>query len=226
LRRCQILLSSADGKKSAYKIASELGCDSQTVRNVIHKFNRDGLQAALRKGSRRPHTTPHKAFDEHRAEALRAMLHHSPRNFGKDSSLWTLQMAAQASFEKGLTQRQVSGETIRATLARMGVRWQLSPNAGSPLPTRSMKEKRLRDRLIELAIANADTWAIGYQDECWWSRVALPALHSFSAAGEPLRLVEQSVAKDDPDPKAISCYGLYVPQLQQTWRYALWRGDR
>jgi hypothetical protein len=82
--------------------------------------------------------------------------------------------------------------------------------------------------LIELAIANAGTWAIGYQDECWWSRVALPALHSFSAAGEPLRLVEQSVAKDDPSEatKAISCYGLYVPQLQQTWRYALWRGVR
>src|SRR5688572_21308255 len=37
LRRCQILLSSADGKKSAYKIASKLGCNSQTVRNVIHK---------------------------------------------------------------------------------------------------------------------------------------------------------------------------------------------
>ena len=52
------------------------------------------------------------------------MLHQSPRNFGKDSSLWTLQMAAQASFERGLTQRRVSGETIRATLARMGVRWQ------------------------------------------------------------------------------------------------------
>jgi hypothetical protein len=51
-------------------------------------------------------------------------------------------------------------------------------------------------------------------------------LHSFSAAGEPLRLVEQSLGKDDPDPKAISCYGLYVPKLQQTWRYALWRGVR
>lgn len=84
----------------------------------------------------------------------------------------------------------------------------------------------MRDRLIELAIANAGTWAIGYQDECWWSRVASPALHSFSEEGKPLRLIEHSVAKDDPDPKAISCYGLYVPQLQQTWRYALWRGVR
>ena len=71
--------------------------------------------------------------------------------------------------------------------------------------------------MIELAQDNADTWAIGYQDECWWSRVASPTLHSFSEEGKPLRLIEHSVAKDDPDPKAISCYGLYVPQLQQTW---------
>ena len=52
------------------------------------------------------------------------MLHQSPRKYGNDSSLWTLEMAAQASFEGGLSKRRVSGETIRATLARMGVRWQ------------------------------------------------------------------------------------------------------
>jgi len=28
---------------------------------------------------------------------------------------------------------------------------------------------------------------------------------------------QQSVAKDDPDPKAISCYGLYLPELGETW---------
>jgi len=32
-----------------------------------------------------------------------------------------------------------------------------------------------------------------------------------------MRLVEQSLAKDDPDPKAISCYGLYLPELEETW---------
>ena len=47
--------------------------------------------------------------------------------------------------------------------------------------------------------------------------MAQPNLHSFSEEGEPLRLVEQSVEKDDPDPKAISCYGLYVPELGRTW---------
>jgi hypothetical protein len=60
-------------------------------------------------------------------------------------------------------------------------------------------------------------WVVGFLDECWWSRVAQPNLHSFSEAGEPLRLVEHSLEKDDPDPKAISCYGLYVPELEKTW---------
>jgi transposase len=51
----------------------------------------------------------------------------------------------------------------------------------------------------------------------WWSRLLRPSLHSWAEVGEPLRLVEQSVAKDDPDPKAISCYGLYVPEFEKTW---------
>jgi hypothetical protein len=69
---------------------------------------------------------------------------------------------------------------------------------------------------MELAATN-EGWVSGFEDECWWSRSAQPNLHSFSEEGGPLRLVEQSVAKDDPDPKAISCYGLYVPEIEQTW---------
>jgi hypothetical protein len=69
---------------------------------------------------------------------------------------------------------------------------------------------------MEITSANPE-WAVGFEDECWWSRVRQPNLRSFGQAGEPLRLVEQSVAKDDPDPKAISCYGLYMPELKQSW---------
>jgi hypothetical protein len=69
---------------------------------------------------------------------------------------------------------------------------------------------------MEIAAANSE-WAVGFCEECWWSRLALPTLSSFSEEGEPLRLIQKSVAKDDPDPKAISCYGLYVPQFDQTW---------
>jgi transposase len=122
LRRCQILLASADGK-NAYQIARTFGCHDQTVRNVIAKFTEKGLKETLGKGSRRPHTI-HAAFDEKQAGKLKEMLHKSPRSFERHSSLWTLEMAAEVSFEEGLTQKRVSGETIRATLERMGVRWQ------------------------------------------------------------------------------------------------------
>ncbi len=122
LRRSQILLASSRGE-SPPKIARGLGCGSQTVRNAIHAFNERGLEA-LEAGSSRPKRT-RAAFDEGSAEAVRGMLHRSPREFGRDSSLWTLEMAAQVSLEEGLTGRRVSGETIRATLVRLlGVRWQ------------------------------------------------------------------------------------------------------
>jgi transposase len=121
LRRSQILLASSRGG-SPPKIARSLGCGSQTVRNAIHDFNERGLDALV-PGSSRPKRT-RAAFDEQSAEALREMLHHSPREFGYDTSLWTLEMAAEVALEEGLTQRRVSGETIRATLVRLlGVRW-------------------------------------------------------------------------------------------------------
>jgi transposase len=52
-------------------------------------------------------------------------------------------------------------------------------------------------------------WVVGYQDETWWSRVAHPAQHAWADAA-PVRLVAQSVADGDPDPKALACYGLLV----------------
>src|SRR5215204_7781981 len=121
MRRCQILLASARGE-SPLKIARSLGCASQTVRNAIRAFNERGLDA-LTPGSSRPNRV-HAAFDEKCAEALRQMLHRSPREFGRESSLWTLEMVADVAFEEGLTTERVSGETIRATLLRLlRVRW-------------------------------------------------------------------------------------------------------
>jgi hypothetical protein len=48
---------------------------------------------------------------------------------------------------------------------------------------------------------------LGFQDETWWSRLALPALFAW-AGTQPLRLVQREPDKADPDPKALSCYGL------------------
>lgn len=44
---------------------------------------------------------------------LGALLCQSPRSFGKEASIWTLALAAEVSFEQGLTQERVSGETLR-----------------------------------------------------------------------------------------------------------------
>lgn len=53
-------------------------------------------------------------------------------------------------------------------------------------------------------------WALGFGDEVWWSRVAQPSVHTWQASDQPVRLVEQTVPPDDPDPKALACYGLLV----------------
>jgi hypothetical protein len=72
--------------------------------------------------------------------------------------------------------------------------------------------------LIGLAEGRSE-WVVGFLDETWFSRLARPALHSWSEAGEPLRLIERSLAKDDPSEatKAISCYGLFAPELEKVW---------
>lgn len=54
-------------------------------------------------------------------------------------------------------------------------------------------------------------WAIGFEDEGWWSRLAHPGLHAWVPDDQPLWLVEQSVAKNDPDPKALAGYGRLRP---------------
>ena len=63
--------------------------------------------------------------------------------------------------------------------------------------------------MIRLA-ASPPRWALGFQDEVWWSRLAQPSLHTWATKDDSLRLVEPTVAKDDPDPKALACYGLLL----------------
>lgn len=61
--------------------------------------------------------------------------------------------------------------------------------------------------MIAYASQQAD-WAIGFLDEVWWSRFALPRLHAWQAKDRPVRLVKQSWHKGDPDPKALACSGV------------------
>jgi transposase len=116
-----MLLASHRGQRPS-EIARNLGCAVQTVRNTLHAFAADGL-ACLNQQSTRPKTI-HAEFDQPKCEGLRALLHRSPRTYGKKTSVWTLSLAAQVCQELGLTERQVSIETIRLALKRLGVRWQ------------------------------------------------------------------------------------------------------
>ena len=58
---------------------------------------------------------------------------------------------------------------------------------------------------------------LGFEDEVWWSRVAQPRLRAWAEPSQPLRLVEQTVATDDPDPKALACYGLLRADADRVW---------
>jgi transposase len=141
LRRAQIVLASARGERVP-AIAEHLGCGEQTVRNVIHAFNARGL-AALPPGSSRPRTI-HVALDAAGTERLRALLHQSPRAFGKPTSVWTLELAAEVSCAEGITAERVSGETIRQAIRRLGIGWKRAKRwITSPDPAYARKKGRV-----------------------------------------------------------------------------------
>jgi transposase len=135
LRRCQILLASARGQRPAH-IARQLGCATQSVRHAIHAFHTWGV-AAVHAHSRRPKRT-RLVLD---AEPLRALLHERPRAFGKPRSPWTLRLAADVCWERGLTPYPVSIETIRQALKRLGVNWRRAMRwITSPDPQYALKK--------------------------------------------------------------------------------------
>jgi transposase len=120
LRRAQILLASSHGERVP-NIARALSCDQQTVRNAIHAFNQEG-SAALSAGSHRPHRVQ-RVVEEIDADAFKTLLHRPPRDFGYETSLWTLDLVAKEAFKLGWTSRRVSGEAIRQTLVKLGINW-------------------------------------------------------------------------------------------------------
>jgi transposase len=138
LRRCQILLASAR-KQTATEIGRTLCCGTQTVRTVIRTFEARGLDA-LAMQSRRPHSAA-KVFDADRGAQLKALLHESPRAFGKPRSTWTLTLAAEVCFERGITAAQVSHETVRDAITRLGVGWRRAKQwITSPDPQYALKK--------------------------------------------------------------------------------------
>ena len=138
MRRCQLILARVRGARAS-EIARQFGCSEGTARNTINSFNQYGLECLKKKSSR-----PKKLrtiVDEAKREKLRALLHTSPRTWGKERSLGTLEMAAEVCFEQGGMPRQVSLGTIRQALVRLGVNWRRAkPWITSPDPQYTLKK--------------------------------------------------------------------------------------
>jgi len=120
VRRCQILLGSADGLKAG-EIATQLRCSDETIRAVIHVFQAEGL-ACLEQKSSRPHGTTF-SFSAAALARLPDIVATSPRAYDMDHSLWSLHRLAQVCYQEGLTNRVLSIETIRDALQRAGINW-------------------------------------------------------------------------------------------------------
>lgn len=120
LRRCQILLASADRQKPS-RIAKVVRCSTQTVRNTIHDFEERGMEC-LQKSAPIP-VTVQPVLTAEKREQIRVMLHQSPRNFGKAQSNWTLGLLAEVCHEQGLSDTRLSPPTILDAIVRLKVNW-------------------------------------------------------------------------------------------------------
>ncbi len=196
LRRCQILLASARGERAPV-IAQQLGCDDQTVRNAIKGFNATGL-----------------AVLQFASQSTRLW----QRSRGVDLSTGRPgQFRARDHRHRGVHRKCTS--RTQTTQNQLETCQTLDHQPRSAVSAK----KNARDRLIAWA-SQQPNWAIGFQDEVWWSRFALPRLYAWQDAEHPLRLVEQSWKKEDPDPKALACYGVLWQEgsPQEARREQMW----
>lgn len=138
LRRCQALLASAAGQIPP-QIAKSLHCTSQTVRNVIHDFERRGLACLCQRATIPLSVEP--VLTATKREQLQALLHQSPRTFGKKQSVWTLKLLAEVCHEQGLSDTELSAPTILDAIVRLGSHWKRAKHwVTSPDPQYALKK--------------------------------------------------------------------------------------
>ena len=192
-----MLLANAAGQHTT-TIARTLHCNEQTVRNAIHTFDARGL-AALQPGSSRPLTAA-PIFDAARRDQLRALLHQSPRAFGKPTGVWTLALAAEVCYAEGFTPRRVSLETIRMPSTRWACPGS-GPSTGSPAPTRPTSGKKTA-RPPDPPGSEPSQVGARLCRRVWWSRLAQPDLHALGWPTTPgCGLQELAVCQGRPRPQ-------------------------
>ena len=138
LKRCQILLASAD-KQTVKQIVERFGFAGQTVRSVLHAFNQRGLDC-LHERSHVP-LTVQPVLTADKREQLYTILHHSPRTYHKNRSTWTLKLLAEVAYEQGLSEQTLSEPTLLDAVRRLGVSWKRAKHwISSPDPAYTRKK--------------------------------------------------------------------------------------
>lgn len=120
LRRCQIILSSAEGKNSS-QIAQILYCSDQCVRDAINAFNKAGVKCLKEKSHAR--RGDQKRFNESGVKKLISMAKENPRKFGIKTDIWTLDKLAKACLKNKIVSKSVSPSTVATILKENKVSW-------------------------------------------------------------------------------------------------------
>jgi transposase len=147
-RRAQIVLLSAQGM-SAPKISEVVFTDPDTVREVIHNFNRDGFDALYpRYKGGRPQT-----FTLPKRQEIKRIALSDPDDLGQPFSTWSLSKLADYLVAEGVV-ADISHEGLRQLLVSENVRFQAVRTwKRSNDPDFEAK----RDRIVELyALAEAE----------------------------------------------------------------------
>lgn len=139
IRRCQMILLSAEEGLKVDFIGERVGRSGQTVRDVIKAFNSQGIACIDPQVRGRP--DDQRAFNDAAREQLRELMVCSPRDLGYETSLWTLDLLADVSYERGLTAHRVHLDTISETLMQMGISWKRAKRTiQSPDPNYTSKK--------------------------------------------------------------------------------------
>ena len=122
VRRSQIILSSGMDKRNTREIAEQYRVSDQCVRNVIREFEREGIACLEEKSHRRRDNQS--GFNEEGLSRLKDLIRQSPRSYGHESSVWTLEKLAQTCWKERISSRRVSVAGARVGLRKLGINWQ------------------------------------------------------------------------------------------------------
>lgn len=138
MKRAQILAASSQGLTTT-GIEKQFGYSAEYARQMIHRFNNQGIECLTRKSSAplRRQTI----VDAEKCEQIKQIMHQSPRLYAKASSVWTLTLVAEVLSEEGATPRRMANETIRTAMQKNGISWKRAKDwISSPDPNYELKK--------------------------------------------------------------------------------------